>query len=45
MAYTITTTTSEGRPTAVIPATTTWQEFPQLWGRLLDEVEDIFHPV
>jgi effector-binding domain-containing protein len=26
------------RPTAVIAATTTWQEFPTLWRQLLDEV-------
>jgi len=26
------------RPTAVVPATTTWQEFPKMWGQLLDEV-------
>src|SRR4051812_36585541 len=26
------------RPTAVIPATTTWAEFPGLWKALLDEV-------
>ncbi|MBA3825180.1 MAG: GyrI-like domain-containing protein [Ktedonobacterales bacterium] len=26
------------RPTAVIPAATTWQEFPTLWMHLLDEV-------
>jgi effector-binding domain-containing protein len=26
------------RPTAVIAATTTWDEFPTLWPRLLDEV-------
>jgi effector-binding domain-containing protein len=26
------------RPTAVIARTTTWEEFPTLWGRLLDEV-------
>ena len=25
-------------PTAVVAATTTWQEFPSLWGALLDEV-------
>jgi len=24
------------RPTAVVPATTTWQEFPKMWGQLLD---------
>jgi effector-binding domain-containing protein len=26
------------RPTAVVAATTTWQEFPTLWSQLLDEV-------
>ena len=26
------------RPTAVVPATTTWREFPTLWRDLLDEV-------
>ena len=26
------------RPTAVVPATTNWQDFPALWGGLLDEV-------
>jgi effector-binding domain-containing protein len=26
------------RPTAVIAATTTWQDFPALWGQLLGEV-------
>jgi effector-binding domain-containing protein len=26
------------RPTAVVAQTTTWAEFPSLWGRLLDEV-------
>ncbi|HEX3715703.1 MAG TPA: GyrI-like domain-containing protein [Trebonia sp.] len=28
------------RPTAVVPAVTTWQEFPALWGQLLGEVWD-----
>jgi effector-binding domain-containing protein len=28
----------QARPTAVVAAATTWQEFPMLWGRLLDEV-------
>jgi effector-binding domain-containing protein len=26
------------RPTAVVPASTTWAEFPTLWSKLLDEV-------
>jgi effector-binding domain-containing protein len=30
--------TTTARPTAVVAATTTWDEFPTLWGRLLDEV-------
>ena len=30
--------TVEARPTAVIAATTSWQEFPHLWGALLGEV-------
>ena len=28
------------RPTAVVAATTTWPQFPQLWGQLLSEVWD-----
>jgi effector-binding domain-containing protein len=31
------------RPTAVVPAATTWQEFPSLWGRLLTEVWACLH--
>ena len=31
------------RPTAVVAATTTWQEFPALWGQLLGEVWDCLH--
>src|SRR5207302_2121123 len=34
----IRTMTAAARPTAVLAATTTWQEFPALWRRLLDEV-------
>jgi effector-binding domain-containing protein len=30
--------TTAARPTAVVAATTTWQEFPSLWRRLLDQV-------
>ncbi len=26
------------RPTIVVPATTTWRQFPTLWRGLLDEV-------
>lgn len=28
----------EARPTAVVPATTTWQEYPTLWSTLSNEV-------
>ena len=34
----VTFVTVQPRPTAVIARTTTWDEFPSLWGRLLDEV-------
>jgi effector-binding domain-containing protein len=30
--------TVEASPTAAVAATTTWDEFPSLWGKLLDEV-------
>jgi effector-binding domain-containing protein len=33
----------ESRRTAVVPAATTWPEFPSLWGRLLGEVWDCLH--
>jgi effector-binding domain-containing protein len=36
-------TTLAARPTAVVAATTTWEEFPALWGRLLGEVWDCLH--
>src|SRR5690348_18499344 len=36
--YEITVKDASARPTAVVPATTTWQEFPTLWPVLLDEV-------
>src|SRR3989442_9750865 len=35
--------TAEARPTAVLAATTTWQEYPQLWRRLLDQVHANVH--
>ena len=38
MADPVVTITAAPRPVAVIPATTTWQEYPRLWGRLLDQV-------
>jgi len=31
---------AESRPTAVVPAATTWPEFGSLWGQLLGEVWD-----
>jgi hypothetical protein len=34
---------AESRPTAVVVAATTWQDFPALWGRLLGEVWDCLH--
>jgi effector-binding domain-containing protein len=38
MRYEVTVTDVAARPTAVVAATTTWQEFPALWKELLDEV-------
>jgi effector-binding domain-containing protein len=38
MRYQVTVTDVVARPTAVVAATTTWQEFPTLWRGLLDEV-------
>ena len=38
MPYQVTVTDVAARPTAVIAATTTWQEYPMLWRELLDEV-------
>lgn len=38
MTYEVTLTEVEARPTAVVAAATTWQEFPGLWQTLLDEV-------
>jgi effector-binding domain-containing protein len=38
MTYQVTVTDVVARPTAVVAATTTWQEFPTLWKELLDEV-------
>jgi effector-binding domain-containing protein len=32
------------RPTAVVRQTTTWKEFPGLWGQLLDEVYRFVRP-
>jgi effector-binding domain-containing protein len=36
--------TVEARPTAVVAETTTWTEFPKLWGRLLGEVYEFVRP-
>jgi effector-binding domain-containing protein len=33
----------EETPTAVVAATTTWTEFPKLWGTMLDEVWSFLH--
>jgi effector-binding domain-containing protein len=38
MSHRVTVTQVAARPTAVVAATTTWQEFPALWKELLDEV-------
>lgn len=38
MSYQVTVTDVVARPTAVVPATTTWRDFPTLWRELLDEV-------
>ena len=38
MTYQVAITDVVARPTAVVPATTTWAEFPTLWRELLDEV-------
>jgi len=38
MQYAVATTVVEARPTAVIPAVTTWRDFPVVWRGPLDEV-------
>jgi effector-binding domain-containing protein len=38
MAYDVTIERIAESPTAVVKATTTWREFPTLWGKLLDDV-------
>ena len=43
MNYEVTITDVVARPTAVVAATCTWQEFPTLWGQLLGEVWDCLH--
>ena len=37
-------TAVEARPTAVVAQTTTWTEFPKLWGLLLDQVYEFVRP-
>ena len=36
--------TVEARPTAVVAQTTTWTEFPKLWGALLGQVYEFVRP-
>ena len=43
MSYQVTVKEVEARPTAVVPAATTWQEFPTLWRELSDEVWACLH--
>jgi effector-binding domain-containing protein len=38
VSYAVTETAVAARPTAVVPATTTWEAFPTLWLGLLNEV-------
>ena len=38
MSYEVSIVEAAARPTAVVAATTTWPEFPTLWGELLGEV-------
>jgi hypothetical protein len=40
MDYEVSLTDVVSRRTAVVAATTTWQQFPTLWGQLLGEVWD-----
>jgi effector-binding domain-containing protein len=39
----VTVTTRPGVPTAVVPAVTTWAEFPRVWKGLLDQVWAALH--
>src|ERR1700761_8232619 len=43
MDYEVSLADVESRPTAVVAVTTTWQEFPTLWGQLLGQVWDCLH--
>ena len=40
MGYEVSLADVGSRPTAVVAATTTWPQFPRLWGQLLGEVWD-----
>jgi len=43
MGYEVAVRSAAARPTAVVAASTTWQEFPTLWKGLLDEVWACLH--
>lgn len=43
MSYQVTVKEVAARPTAVVPATTTWQEFPTIWRKLSGEVWACLH--
>ena len=43
MEYDVSLVEAEPRPTAVVTATTTWPQFPALWGQLLGEVWASLH--
>ena len=43
MTYQVSVTEVDARPTAVVPATTTWQAFPTLWQDLSAEVWACLH--
>ncbi|GIH25027.1 hypothetical protein Aph01nite_33370 [Acrocarpospora phusangensis] len=43
MTHQVTSANATLRPTAVLAATTTWHEFPDLWPHLLDEVHANVH--
>jgi len=43
MSYQVTVMDIAARPTAVVSATTTWQEFPTLWRELSAEVWACLH--
>lgn len=38
MPHSVTVVDVQARPTAVVPAVTTWREYPTVWKQLLDEV-------